>query len=94
MNSKGMAENIATVMREQDEHITALKAVLSQKLNPQRLAALEREVQVEIARVRAEATYRESAAQFQHELDDAKDDNALISVLHSWSLCRSNVGSD
>jgi len=94
MDSKGMAENIATKLREQDDHLKALKAVLGQKLTSQRLADFEREVQVEISRVRDGQAYCESLAQFQRELDAAEEDNTLISVLYSWGLGRVSVGSD
>jgi len=87
-----MAENIATRLREQDDNLKALKAALGRKLNPQKLAEFEKEVQEAIDRDRAGQAYGESLAQFQKELDDAKTDTSLISVLYSWGLGRVNVG--
>jgi hypothetical protein len=89
-----MAENVATRLREQEDHIKALNTVLGQELSPQRLADFERKVQVEIARVRAGQAYCESLVQFQRDLDTAKEDNALVSVLYYWGPGRSNVGQD
>ncbi len=92
-DSRGTAENIATWMREKDEYITALKAVLGQELSPSRLRVLEGKVQDEIARVRSRSSYGESLAQFQRELDDAKDDSVLLRLLYELSLGQSNVGT-
>jgi hypothetical protein len=83
MDSRTMAENIATMLREQDDNIKALKTVLQQKLSMERFAALEREVQTYIAQERAGEPYQQSLAQVQRGIADAKDDTALISLLHS-----------
>lgn len=92
MDSKSMAENIATQMREQDDHVKALKAVLRRELGSLQLAILESKVQDEIARVRSLPSYEESRAQFQRELVGARDDKTLISLLYSAGPAQSNVG--
>lgn len=89
-----MAENIATRLREQEDQLKAWMAVLKQSLNSPQLAKLDRAVLDEVTRVRSDEAYRESLAQFQRELDAAKDDNALISVLYYGGPGWSNLGQD
>jgi hypothetical protein len=94
MDSKAMAENIATAMRQKDDDLKAWEVVLRRKLTHERLHALGDEVQSEITRRRSDPSYCESLAQFQRELDASKDDSALISLLYSWGLVRVDVVPD
>ena len=92
MESRIMAENIATRMRDDQEYLRAWAAVLNKKLGSERWKVLQEEVEVQIAKDRSDPSSRESLALFERELGDAKTDSALISVLHSWGLGRWKVG--
>ena len=92
MESRIMAENIATTLRDDKERLTAWGAVLSQRLGTERLATLRKEVEDQIAMTRSGPSYLESAAEFQRQLDDAKDDTVRLHLLDALSRRPSNVG--
>jgi len=88
-----MAENIATKMRDDQDHLTAWKTILSRTVRPEKLAILQGEVESEISRLRADSSYVEHLDQVQKAIDNAATDDALISVLHSEGLGRMEVGT-
>ena len=92
MNSKNAAENITTWMRDTNERLTAWITVIDHKLGRSQLMAFRTDVEAEIARVRGDHTYDECLAQFQRQLDDARDESTLIALMYSLGPGNSNVG--
>ncbi len=92
MDSRVMADNIVTTLRGDEERLTAWGSVLLQRLGSEKLAILRNEVENQIANTRSGSSYLESVAEFQRQLDDAKDDTVRLQLLHALTQRPSNVG--
>jgi hypothetical protein len=92
MEPKTLVENIATWMRDRDDRLAAWITVIGRSLGQSQLTSLRNDVEDELARIRARPSYEECLAQFQRELDDAKEVSTLIALLNSLGPADSNVG--
>jgi hypothetical protein len=91
MTTTGMAENILTRARDDQETLTAWLAVMRQELRPAALKALGDKVQTEISRVRNDPSYRQSLVQAGQDIADAANDTSRIAVLESLILGKMTV---
>ena len=94
MTKQQMAEDIERTMRESKEHITALKAVLRRTMGTLQLAKLESDVLDELTQGRADPSYRQSVAQAERDIADAKEDGDLIRILYREGLEKAKIPMD
>jgi hypothetical protein len=92
MNNKNRAEEIAERVRDLQEHLDAWRSLATQDQSAREVARLHQLVEVDVAQVRATASYLENVDEALKAFHSSADDSALLKTLHEQILRSMSVG--
>ncbi len=82
MNNNDRAEQIASKVRDLEEHLIEWRSLATQNRSEREIARLDRLVEDEVARVRSPLPYREHLDEVAKILHSATDDSVLMKRLY------------
>jgi len=91
MGNKDLAVAIADRFIYLEMHLEALKSVLADRMNHEQLAKLDQDATAVENRVLPENSFQQRSGQIRHALEAAKDEAALVGILHDHLLRRVTI---